>query len=69
VPTTLAASEPISHVPSHTFFLLGRNLMEPVFMNGAEYGRYPASRPPEFARLELLVQDTDFLCVLCAVCV
>ena len=38
-------------------------------MNGAEYGRYPASRPPEFARLELLVQDTDFLCVLCAVCV
>jgi hypothetical protein len=48
---------------------MARNLMEPVFMNGAEYRRYLASHQPEFARLELLVQDTDFICVLCAVCV
>lgn len=27
-----------------------RNLMEPVYMNGAEYGRYLAARQPEFAR-------------------
>ena len=27
-----------------------RNLMEPVFMNGAEYGRYLAARQPEFTR-------------------
>jgi putative tricarboxylic transport membrane protein len=29
---------------------MARNLMEPVFMNGAEYGRYLAARQPEFAR-------------------
>lgn len=27
-----------------------RNLMEPVYMNGAEYGRYRAARQPEFTR-------------------
>jgi len=27
-----------------------RNLMEPVYMNGAEYGRYLAARQPEFTR-------------------
>jgi hypothetical protein len=27
-----------------------RNLMEPVYMNGAEYGRYLTARQPEFAR-------------------
>lgn len=29
---------------------MARNLMEPVYMNGAEYGRYLASRQPEFAQ-------------------
>ena len=29
---------------------MARNLMEPVYMNGAEYGRYLAARQPEFAR-------------------
>jgi len=29
---------------------MARNLMEPVYMNGADYGRYLAARQPEFAR-------------------
>lgn len=29
---------------------MARNLMEPVYMKGAEYGRYLAARQPEFAR-------------------
>jgi putative tricarboxylic transport membrane protein len=29
---------------------MARNLMEPVYMNGAAYGRYLAARQPEFAR-------------------
>lgn len=29
---------------------MARNLMEPVYMNGADYSRYLASRQPEFAR-------------------
>lgn len=29
---------------------MARNLMEPVYMNGAEYGRYLASRQPEFTQ-------------------
>jgi len=29
---------------------MARNLMEPVFMNGAEYGRYLAARQPEFTQ-------------------
>jgi putative tricarboxylic transport membrane protein len=29
---------------------MARNLMEPVYMNGTEYGRYLAARQPEFAR-------------------
>jgi putative tricarboxylic transport membrane protein len=29
---------------------MARNLMEPVYMNGTDYGRYLASRQPEFAR-------------------
>jgi putative tricarboxylic transport membrane protein len=29
---------------------MARNVMEPVYMNGAEYGRYLAARQPEFAR-------------------
>ena len=29
---------------------MARNLMEPVYMNGAEYGRYLVARQPEFAR-------------------
>jgi putative tricarboxylic transport membrane protein len=29
---------------------MARNLMEPVYMNGAEYGRYLAARQPEFTR-------------------
>jgi len=29
---------------------MARNLMEPVFMKGADYGRYLAARQPEFAR-------------------
>ena len=29
---------------------MARNLMEPVYMNGAEYGRYLAARQPEFVR-------------------
>ena len=27
-----------------------RNLMEPVYMDGADYGRYLAARQPEFAQ-------------------
>ena len=29
---------------------MARNLMEPVYMNGAEYGRYLAARQPEFTQ-------------------
>ena len=29
---------------------MARNFMEPVYMNGAEYGRYLAARQPEFTR-------------------
>jgi putative tricarboxylic transport membrane protein len=29
---------------------MARNLMEPIYMNGADYGRYLAARQPEFAR-------------------
>ena len=29
---------------------MARNLMEPVYMNAAEYGRYLAARQPEFSR-------------------
>lgn len=29
---------------------MARNFMEPVYMNGAEYGRYLAQRQPEFTR-------------------
>jgi putative tricarboxylic transport membrane protein len=29
---------------------MARNLMEPVYMNGADYGRYLAARQPEFTR-------------------
>ena len=29
---------------------MARNLMEPVYMNGADYGRYLAARQPEFVR-------------------
>lgn len=29
---------------------MARNFMEPVFMNGAEYGRYLSARQPEFTR-------------------
>jgi tripartite-type tricarboxylate transporter receptor subunit TctC len=29
---------------------MARNLMEPVYLNGAEYGRYLAARQPEFSR-------------------
>jgi putative tricarboxylic transport membrane protein len=29
---------------------MARNLMEPVFMTSAEYGRYLAARQPEFTR-------------------
>ena len=29
---------------------MARNLMEPVYMNGAEYARYLAARQPEFTQ-------------------
>jgi tripartite-type tricarboxylate transporter receptor subunit TctC len=29
---------------------MSRNLMEPVFLKGADYGRYLAARQPEFTR-------------------
>jgi putative tricarboxylic transport membrane protein len=29
---------------------MARNLMEPTYMNGADYGRYLAARQPEFTR-------------------